>query len=177
MCPCTAVKARASLSPHCEWDVVHQSFPDVPPPPLSLSFSLQIVAAILAIAGIVMMTYADGFHSHSVIGITFVVASASMSALYKVLAYIRATVKNVITCTNLPCSDTFIQERNGCVWIVWSYIRNLGLATFYYVTRWQKIMKCGRLVAGPRLWCPNQEGYGANSYIGSVLLCPAVCAV
>ncbi|KAF1375841.1 hypothetical protein PFLUV_G00224380 [Perca fluviatilis] len=45
----------------------------------------QIVAAILAIAGIVMMTYADGFHSHSVIGITLVVASASMSALYKVL--------------------------------------------------------------------------------------------
>ncbi|KAK6328156.1 hypothetical protein J4Q44_G00001340 [Coregonus suidteri] len=46
---------------------------------------LQIVAAIFAIAGIVMMTYADGFHSHSVMGITFVVASASMSALYKVL--------------------------------------------------------------------------------------------
>lgn len=54
-------------------------------PPLCLSLApLQIVAAILAIAGIVMMTYADGFHSHSVIGITFVVASASMSALYKV---------------------------------------------------------------------------------------------
>uniref|UniRef100_A0AAY5EZT5 Uncharacterized protein n=1 Tax=Electrophorus electricus TaxID=8005 RepID=A0AAY5EZT5_ELEEL len=34
---------------------------------------------------IVMMTYADGFHSHSVIGITLVVASASSSALYKVL--------------------------------------------------------------------------------------------
>uniref|UniRef100_A0A7N9DAF4 Solute carrier family 35 member F3 n=1 Tax=Macaca fascicularis TaxID=9541 RepID=A0A7N9DAF4_MACFA len=46
---------------------------------------IQIVAAILAIAGIVMMTYADGFHSHSVIGIALVVASASMSALYKVL--------------------------------------------------------------------------------------------
>ncbi|OBS74742.1 hypothetical protein A6R68_14727 [Neotoma lepida] len=45
----------------------------------------QIVAAILAIAGIVMMTYADGFHSHSVIGIALVVGSASMSALYKVL--------------------------------------------------------------------------------------------
>lgn len=45
---------------------------------------VRIVAAILAIAGIVMMTYADGFHSHSVIGITLVVASASMSALYKV---------------------------------------------------------------------------------------------
>lgn len=48
--------------------------------------SIQIVAAILAIAGIVMMTYADGFHSHSVIGIALVVGSASMSALYKVRA-------------------------------------------------------------------------------------------
>ncbi|XP_042189339.1 putative thiamine transporter SLC35F3 isoform X2 [Callorhinchus milii] len=46
---------------------------------------VRIVAAILAIAGIVMITYADGFHSHSVIGIALVVASASMSALYKVL--------------------------------------------------------------------------------------------
>ncbi|KAK6489349.1 putative thiamine transporter SLC35F3 isoform X1 [Huso huso] len=46
---------------------------------------VRIVAAILAIAGIVMMTYADGFHSHSVIGIALVVGSASMSALYKVL--------------------------------------------------------------------------------------------
>lgn len=60
------------------------------PPLLYLSLApLQIVAAILAIAGIVMMTYADGFHSHSVIGITFVVASASMSALYKVRLSIR----------------------------------------------------------------------------------------
>uniref|UniRef100_A0A8C5UH44 Solute carrier family 35 member F3 n=1 Tax=Malurus cyaneus samueli TaxID=2593467 RepID=A0A8C5UH44_9PASS len=46
---------------------------------------VRIVAAIFAIAGIVMMTYADGFHSHSVIGIALVVGSASMSALYKVL--------------------------------------------------------------------------------------------
>ncbi|XP_038617126.1 putative thiamine transporter SLC35F3 isoform X2 [Tachyglossus aculeatus] len=46
---------------------------------------VRIVAAILAIAGIVMMTYADGFHSHSVIGIALVVGSASMAALYKVL--------------------------------------------------------------------------------------------
>ncbi|MBN3272055.1 S35F3 protein, partial [Polyodon spathula] len=46
---------------------------------------VRIVAAILAIAGIVMMTYADGFHSHSVIGIALVVGAASMSALYKVL--------------------------------------------------------------------------------------------
>lgn len=42
------------------------------------------MAAILAIAGIVMMTYADGFHSHTVMGIALVVGSASMSALYKV---------------------------------------------------------------------------------------------
>ncbi|KAJ8365229.1 hypothetical protein SKAU_G00140600 [Synaphobranchus kaupii] len=48
-------------------------------------FAMQIVAAILAIAGIVMMTYADGFHSRSVIAISFVVASASTSAMYKVL--------------------------------------------------------------------------------------------
>ncbi|XP_077202176.1 solute carrier family 35 member F3 isoform X3 [Paroedura picta] len=46
---------------------------------------VRIVAAILAIAGIVMMTYADGFHSYSVIGIALVVGSASMSAMYKVL--------------------------------------------------------------------------------------------
>ncbi|ELW68138.1 Solute carrier family 35 member F3 [Tupaia chinensis] len=32
---------------------------------------VRIVAAILAIAGIVMMTYADGFHSPSVIGVLF----------------------------------------------------------------------------------------------------------
>ncbi|XP_038656499.1 putative thiamine transporter SLC35F3 isoform X1 [Scyliorhinus canicula] len=46
---------------------------------------VRIVAAIFAMAGIVMITYSDGFHSHSVIGITLVVASASLSALYKVL--------------------------------------------------------------------------------------------
>lgn len=60
---------------------LHPDFPDQHFLP-----SVQIVAAILAIAGIVMMTYADGFHSHSVIGIALVVASASMSALYKVCA-------------------------------------------------------------------------------------------
>lgn len=83
MCACCVPaqqsRLRRLLSPHCERHVVHPSLTDVPP-----CISLQIVAAILAIAGIVMMTYADGFHSHSVIGITFVVASASMSALYKV---------------------------------------------------------------------------------------------
>ncbi|KAJ8396077.1 hypothetical protein AAFF_G00026090 [Aldrovandia affinis] len=46
---------------------------------------VRIVAAILAVAGIVMMTYADGFHSRSATGISLVVASASTSAMYKVL--------------------------------------------------------------------------------------------
>lgn len=61
------------------------TFPPRPRPALNpFPPSVQIVAAILAIAGIVMMTYADGFHSHSVIGIALVVGSASTSALYKV---------------------------------------------------------------------------------------------
>uniref|UniRef100_A0A671N429 Solute carrier family 35 member F3a n=1 Tax=Sinocyclocheilus anshuiensis TaxID=1608454 RepID=A0A671N429_9TELE len=46
---------------------------------------VRIVAAILAIGGIVMMTYADGFHSYSVIGISLVVGSALTAAIYKVL--------------------------------------------------------------------------------------------
>ncbi|XP_062859809.1 putative thiamine transporter SLC35F3a isoform X2 [Trichomycterus rosablanca] len=46
---------------------------------------IRVVAAILAIAGIVMITYADGFRGHSVIGISLVVGSASTAAMYKVL--------------------------------------------------------------------------------------------
>ncbi|KAL2102248.1 hypothetical protein ACEWY4_001416 [Coilia grayii] len=56
------------------WVVLRQRF-----------LGVRIVAAILSIAGIVMMTYADGFHGYSVFGISLVVASASMAALYKVL--------------------------------------------------------------------------------------------
>lgn len=58
--------------------------PRIPTSALTHVLLPQIVAAILAIAGIVMMTYADGFHSHTVMGIALVVGSASMSALYKV---------------------------------------------------------------------------------------------
>ncbi|KAK2536590.1 Slc35f4 [Columba livia] len=47
--------------------------------------SLQIVAAIMAITGIVMMAYADGFQGDSIIGVAYAVGSASTSALYKVL--------------------------------------------------------------------------------------------
>ncbi|NXX46626.1 S35F4 protein, partial [Tricholaema leucomelas] len=45
----------------------------------------RIVAAIMAITGIVMMAYADGFQGDSIIGVAYAVGSASTSALYKVL--------------------------------------------------------------------------------------------
>ncbi|XP_072424905.1 solute carrier family 35 member F4 isoform X2 [Chiloscyllium punctatum] len=50
-----------------------------------LDTTKTIVAAIMAITGIVMMAYADGFHGDSIIGVALVVGSASTSALYKVL--------------------------------------------------------------------------------------------
>ncbi|XP_068110289.1 solute carrier family 35 member F4 isoform X1 [Hyperolius riggenbachi] len=46
---------------------------------------VRIVATIMAITGIVMMAYADGFHGDSIIGVALAVGSASASALYKVL--------------------------------------------------------------------------------------------
>ncbi|XP_038612322.1 solute carrier family 35 member F4 isoform X2 [Tachyglossus aculeatus] len=52
---------------------------------MRLHSSVEIVAAIMAITGIVMMAYADGFHGDSIIGVAFAVGSASTSALYKVL--------------------------------------------------------------------------------------------
>lgn len=89
------------------------------PPPLCLSLALlQIVAAILAIAGIVMMTYADGFHSHSVIGITFVVASASMSALYKVCLSIWQhyyTHKTFLK-WHLCCRHLWVNSLSRAIW-------------------------------------------------------------
>ncbi|XP_032820711.1 solute carrier family 35 member F3 isoform X1 [Petromyzon marinus] len=49
---------------------------------------VRMVAAILAIAGIVMMVYVqyvDGFNHDSVVGVALAVGSASTSALYKIL--------------------------------------------------------------------------------------------
>ncbi|XP_072345771.1 solute carrier family 35 member F3-like [Scyliorhinus torazame] len=46
---------------------------------------VRVVAAILSITGIVMVAYADGFHRDSIVGVAFVVGSASTSALYNVL--------------------------------------------------------------------------------------------
>lgn len=53
-------------------------------PLMFLNLYLQIVAAIMAITGIVMMAYADGFHGDSFVGVALAVGSASTSALYKV---------------------------------------------------------------------------------------------
>ncbi|XP_034149349.1 solute carrier family 35 member F4 [Esox lucius] len=46
---------------------------------------VRIVAVILSITGIVMMAYADGFHSDSITGVALGVSSALTTALYKVL--------------------------------------------------------------------------------------------
>ncbi|KAL7848524.1 hypothetical protein AOLI_G00232420 [Acnodon oligacanthus] len=46
---------------------------------------VRIVAAILSITGIVMLAYADGFHSNSITGVALGVGSASTLAFYKVL--------------------------------------------------------------------------------------------
>lgn len=98
------------------------------------SVSPQIVAAILAIAGIVMMTYADGFHSHSVIGITLVVASASMSALYKVFVSLSSKNKRNTSSLNttwycwLSATVKHVHNSQTCiyVWIFLTYIRDTG---------------------------------------------------
>lgn len=73
------------------------------------------MAAIFAIAGIVMMTYADGFHSHSVIGIALVVGSASMSALYKV-STTRSPHRKVsgpLCCIRAPFTVPLPQAETG----------------------------------------------------------------
>ncbi|XP_072407137.1 solute carrier family 35 member F3 isoform X2 [Chiloscyllium punctatum] len=46
---------------------------------------VRIVAAILSISGIVLIASVDGFRRDSIVGVALVVASASTSALYKVL--------------------------------------------------------------------------------------------
>lgn len=56
----------------------------------------QIVAAIMAITGIVMMAYADGFHGDSFVGVALAVGSASTSALYKVRPPSKLQVKLLV---------------------------------------------------------------------------------
>uniref|UniRef100_UPI00398E5614 solute carrier family 35 member F3 n=1 Tax=Pristiophorus japonicus TaxID=55135 RepID=UPI00398E5614 len=105
---------------------------------------VRIVAAIFAIAGIVMITYADGFHSHSVIGITLVVASASMSALYKVLfkmllgsakygeAALFLTVLGIFNITFITCVPVIL------------YFTDIEHWTSFSLIPWEKL--CGMAI-------------------------------
>nr|XP_046173849.1 putative thiamine transporter SLC35F3 isoform X1 [Oncorhynchus gorbuscha] len=70
---------------------------------------VRIVAVILSITGIVMMAYADGFHSDSITGVALAVGSASTTALYKVLFRKRVgevqpgTASVLLSCVGLCC--------------------------------------------------------------------------
>lgn len=47
----------------------------------------------MAITGIVMMAYADGFHGDSFVGVALAVGSASTSALYKVSERFKSSLE------------------------------------------------------------------------------------
>lgn len=70
-------------------------------PLMPLNMCLQIVAAIMAITGIVMMAYADGFHGDSFVGVALAVGSASTSALYKVRPLSRRQIEPFTRVTDL----------------------------------------------------------------------------
>ncbi|XP_051540187.1 solute carrier family 35 member F4-like isoform X1 [Myxocyprinus asiaticus] len=86
---------------------------------------VRIVAAILSITGIVMMAYADGFHSDSITGVALGVGSASTSAFFKVL--FRKCVGNVqpgpasvlLSCVGL-CS--FVLHSWVCVLLYFTHV-------------------------------------------------------
>lgn len=62
----------------------------------------------MAITGIVMMAYADGFHGDSFVGVALAVGSASTSALYKVRPLSRLQVE----------SSTLVTDLNSCIFSV-----------------------------------------------------------
>ncbi|XP_068080744.2 putative thiamine transporter SLC35F3a isoform X1 [Danio rerio] len=125
---------------------------------------VRIVAAVLAIGGIVMMTYADGFHSYSVIGISLVVGSASTAAIYKVLfklvlgsaklgeAAVYLTIlggANLIFISAVPLillltgAEDFISPRD----LPWSSI--CGMSALLLVFNF--LLNCGVLITLPTL--------------------------
>lgn len=77
-------------------------------PLMPLNMYLQIVAAIMAITGIVMMAYADGFHGDSFVGVALAVGSASTSALYKVIPLSRLQVEPFTRVTDLLCLNNLL---------------------------------------------------------------------
>lgn len=77
-------KQESSRSEQVGNDALEKPLPVVISALHCFALCVQIVAAIMAITGIVMMAYADGFQGDSIIGVAYAVGSASTSALYKV---------------------------------------------------------------------------------------------
>ncbi|XP_023149481.2 solute carrier family 35 member F4 isoform X1 [Amphiprion ocellaris] len=109
---------------------------------------VRIVAAIMAITGIVMMAYADGFHGDSFVGVALAVGSASTSALYKVLfkmflgsaslgevAHFLSTMGffNLIfiSCVSLILYFTAVEQWDSLSSLPWGYL--CGLAGLWLV--------------------------------------------
>lgn len=64
----------------------------------------------MAITGIVMMAYADGFHGDSFVGVALAVGSASTSALYKVRVNHSMPAKYVVLQEHVNSSHTGAAE-------------------------------------------------------------------
>uniref|UniRef100_A0A3Q2PNK5 Solute carrier family 35 member F4 n=1 Tax=Fundulus heteroclitus TaxID=8078 RepID=A0A3Q2PNK5_FUNHE len=109
---------------------------------------VRIVAAIMAITGIVMMAYADGFHGDSFVGVALAVGSASTSALYKVLFKMFLSSANLgevahflstmgffnlvfISCVPLILYFTRVEPLGSLSSLPWGYL--FGLAGLWLV--------------------------------------------
>ncbi|XP_043998553.1 solute carrier family 35 member F4 isoform X2 [Gambusia affinis] len=109
---------------------------------------VRIVAAIMAITGIVMMAYADGFHGDSFVGVALAVGSASTSALYKVLFKMFLGSANIgevahfistmgffnlifISCVPLILYFTRVEHLGSLSSLPWGYL--FGLAGLWLV--------------------------------------------
>ncbi len=71
----------------------------------------------MAITGIVMMAYADGFHGDSFMGVALAVGSASTSALYKVSAAENNNSQNILDdhLDSFSINMLFLQNHSGAV--------------------------------------------------------------
>lgn len=67
----------------------------------------------MAITGIVMMAYADGFDGDSFVGVALAVGSASTSALYKVRSPIR--LNHLCDCVGPGFNEKVSSSRSGAV--------------------------------------------------------------
>lgn len=77
-----------------------------------------------------MMTYADGFHSHSVIGISLVVGSASTAAMYKVrITNLADIIQAHVDCFTHDLNYTW----SGCIYNYISHFR--FCSSLFWVTQ------------------------------------------